>query len=981
MSPRQRRATGLVLVGSLVTVAVVVGLQLVRPPRVQAFASAGANPRVAFTVTGLDRRGRLALAVSPYWKARDGEDAEGVAARLGEDGHVYHNISSIGFQAQASRFATPQLDLDVLVGGSTALNERQARAFRWLDAHKSVLGNGGHLWHYDFEYDYNNLFLTTPWPSAFGQAAVIHAMLAAARTTGDDAWLERAKAAALAFDVDADEGGLRDEVDGQPFYEEVALARGYSPHILNGHLYSVVILRELHRATGDPRIGQLADAGVASARATLHLFDQGSWTRYDLRPRPHEVPLCVAVPDGGVERVQSVVLRGPRGSTTVLRLEPGAVHDARATAYGGWTRHADGRGWEVTGPAFCAMALPEAEVRDWLAHPGWTLEVTYRGDAESPPALGALDMRTGLEGGYCRLRSLGVETTGDVQLARYRLGLEDLAWSYLQRYYGEWHTILVRRLYELTGDPVFRRFQARWTGYLDTYDSDIAAHPKHDVPPTAEALFRLTDRVWDRPNDPRLEEAVLQALAGLDTELKPRDMVLALLRFTFQRLALGGNPHSDPGDMLAHGSGSCSQYAAVFQALCREIGLRCRIWNLYEIPVVGGHNLCEVWLEGKWCAMDPGYGAFFTLDADVGSPLASVQQLRTDGAAAATYWELRDRATLPRGRAPAPLSESGVAAVFVAPGRYPSNYPADVIFAARKGGVRGASLLLETSLPVDLGQGAVELGTQNRAADGPAWSGLTSLTRADGVVVSLHELGRSPLHTVAQRFHLSGLEPGRVYGFEADLAYTKRADPRPTVAVDGAEVWAMKPQPIGDGGVARVRAWFRASGSKHDLILSLAEGYALLSALRFAPTPWAGLPRPVSVGARVVDASAFYPGHGPENALDGIWDDDYVAALDGTLPNRFTLELEAPVTAVGLDIVWNSTAEYGRDFALVALTEGGDVPVLEVTGNRPDSGGRSNRYALTMASPARRFRFELRRAAGQDRLLMMDFTLVGVPPR
>lgn len=83
--------------------------------------------------------------------------------------------------------------------------------------------------------------------------------------------------------------------------------------------------------------------------------------------------------------------------------------------------------------------------------------------------------------------------------------------------------------------------------------------------------------------------------------------------------AEGGDEVHDPVKFLnVYGYGFCDDCAANFAVLCREAGMRARIWGL------SGHVVGEVFYQGAWHMFDPDHEVFYRMPDGA---IASVEQL------------------------------------------------------------------------------------------------------------------------------------------------------------------------------------------------------------------------------------------------------------------------------------------------------------------------------------------------------------------
>ncbi len=160
----------------------------------------------------------------------------------------------------------------------------------WLEEHlKKVELPGGrpiYVWLYNFDNTYNNVYIKAPWYSAFGQAVGIEALLTAYKHLGDKRYLLSAERAAIALMTPLNEGGLlfRGSYSNQKviWFEEIPVPVDNPPHILNGHLRTLIALYKLYEATGEKVYLDYFKQGIDSLKILLPLYDTGYWLKYDL---------------------------------------------------------------------------------------------------------------------------------------------------------------------------------------------------------------------------------------------------------------------------------------------------------------------------------------------------------------------------------------------------------------------------------------------------------------------------------------------------------------------------------------------------------------------------------------------------------------------------------------------------------------------------------------------------------------------------
>jgi heparosan-N-sulfate-glucuronate 5-epimerase len=213
-------------------------------------------------------------------------DAQGVPSNLFRWGGPYRYSVTIGHHGLSSlaRFVEHG-DAQEL---QTAVN-----VANWLVGAQKPDG----AWAVDFDHNWfppRCQVIQAPWVSAMGQGLCISLLARLIRTTdpttgqaanlpGLDraALLRAARLATKPFCVDSAAGGVRALLHGQHvFYEEYPTAP--NSFVLNGFIYALLGLYDLWLLDKDEIAGGLYRQGITTLKDTLHLFDLGRATAYDL---------------------------------------------------------------------------------------------------------------------------------------------------------------------------------------------------------------------------------------------------------------------------------------------------------------------------------------------------------------------------------------------------------------------------------------------------------------------------------------------------------------------------------------------------------------------------------------------------------------------------------------------------------------------------------------------------------------------------
>ena len=166
--------------------------------------------------------------------------------------------------------------------GEKAYRDALMTQTKWLVDNQQVFHYGarrGRGW--EANYYYFAYSTTPPWRSAMIQGLAISALLRAYHQTDEKDYLEAALDAMVPYSYTVHEGGVCAlDSDGNAFYEEFAVEPG--AHILNGHIFALWGLYDLYRATANQEAAELFQRGCTTLQNTLHCYDTGYWSRYDL---------------------------------------------------------------------------------------------------------------------------------------------------------------------------------------------------------------------------------------------------------------------------------------------------------------------------------------------------------------------------------------------------------------------------------------------------------------------------------------------------------------------------------------------------------------------------------------------------------------------------------------------------------------------------------------------------------------------------
>jgi hypothetical protein len=418
-------------------------------------------PVVSFDVAlpGPDGQLNMPLGTPHFTSFLDEHDV--YAIRIGDG--VARNIATISAQGSGIDFV--DLDLDGLLKREQSLTRLEKAALIWLQENQVKIEGDAIVWHYTFGHTFNNIVIKRGWPSAFAQADAIKAFILAYRKSSDRSYLDLALHAGLALTVPCERGGVRCEVGGVPWFEEIPVPYGYAPMILNGHLYSTVMLYHLYKLTGDERIAHALEEGVASAKRMLLRFDTGYWSIYQVRPRALYVMLVLeAIASNTV--IQEVSLTSAVSEPSVLRLGRGetSTFAGNQTSGEGWRDISDW-GRKLTGMGMIRLMPGRMTIdHDPVDISEMNVTVHYRSSGCVVPTLATQDYRAS-SSGFVQILPRDSEATEEECIAHFSLPNTINQWSQINGLYHEWHTKLVTELWRITKDPKFYATSVRWRRY------------------------------------------------------------------------------------------------------------------------------------------------------------------------------------------------------------------------------------------------------------------------------------------------------------------------------------------------------------------------------------------------------------------------------------------------------------------------------------------------------------------------------------
>lgn len=344
------------------------------------------------------------------------------------------------------------------------------------------------VWEYTFDSTYNDVTVKAPWYSAFGQATGIEALLASYKIDGNKQDLKVAEKAARVLFVPIEKGGLLYQQHKDIWFEEIAVPVNNPPHILNGHMRTLIAIKKLADASGNKDYQDWYNRGLDTLEKWLPLYDTGYWLKYDLNPKKSELlfrfnnPYGFALPNLAID---SITLRDPV-THKECTLDVGAQADPQGSlriSGNDWGQQEvlDGKtirrlkpvtpatsqeelSGEIKAPGtFFYLKLP-SEWNDNLRSEDYELEIKYKDEA---PANITVQMRSIAPGSAFRdMRDGDLLLTGSGKWRSWKIPLRttDMGW-WVGSSYAQKHALYLGKLSE--DRPLLKKWALVAKGYYN----------------------------------------------------------------------------------------------------------------------------------------------------------------------------------------------------------------------------------------------------------------------------------------------------------------------------------------------------------------------------------------------------------------------------------------------------------------------------------------------------------------------------------
>jgi hypothetical protein len=166
-------------------------------------------------------------------------------------------------------------------------------------------------------FDFPHTFpVRAPWISSMAQGEGASLLVRLHLETGEDVYAEAAVLALEPLYLRTPEGGAMELLDGRPFPEEYPTEP--PSFVLNGGIFSLWGLYDVGVGLGDERAARGFEDGVDSLVASLHRWDTGWWSRYDLYPHPTANVASLAYHQLHINQLRAMNLIAPRDELLVV---------------------------------------------------------------------------------------------------------------------------------------------------------------------------------------------------------------------------------------------------------------------------------------------------------------------------------------------------------------------------------------------------------------------------------------------------------------------------------------------------------------------------------------------------------------------------------------------------------------------------------------------------------------------------------------
>lgn len=168
--------------------------------------------------------------------------------------------------------------------GDTTMQNKFFACIEWLTSNSTKLNDSSIIFYVNF--DWPSFSMKKPWRSAMSQGRAMQAFLKAYEFTGDSAYLGYARKSMNTLYTAVKDGGVTYFNSSGYWYEEYADDSVPESRVLNGMIVVLQALSDYYKVTNDPEALLLFNKGVNAVKSTLHLYDTGGHSNYDVMGKP-----------------------------------------------------------------------------------------------------------------------------------------------------------------------------------------------------------------------------------------------------------------------------------------------------------------------------------------------------------------------------------------------------------------------------------------------------------------------------------------------------------------------------------------------------------------------------------------------------------------------------------------------------------------------------------------------------------------------
>lgn len=161
--------------------------------------------------------------------------------------------------------------------------------------------------HYDFPHTFA---LEAPWISAMAQGQIASLFVRLHARTAEERWADAARRALGPMSIPTPDGGASALLDGRPFPEEYPTEP--PSFVLNGGIFAIWGWHDVGRGLGDDDAAAMFDEAADTLAATIHRWDTGWWSRYDLHPHPVRNLASLAYHELHINQLRAMTQLAPR---------------------------------------------------------------------------------------------------------------------------------------------------------------------------------------------------------------------------------------------------------------------------------------------------------------------------------------------------------------------------------------------------------------------------------------------------------------------------------------------------------------------------------------------------------------------------------------------------------------------------------------------------------------------------------------------